>query len=121
MFASSIQRGWQDTGFRLMEGQSVDVTCTGRYSINDQPRPWISEPQGVSIDYYRDMPLGCVTAILVGESGDNITKRVNVGCASTIAAPWPCSLWLQINDRANSRSNNDGECVVTIAPHATEP
>lgn len=105
---------WQDTGLRLAEGHAVEVACTGRYQVNDSPEPWISEPQGISIEYYRGRPLGQVSGILVGAAGESVSARFSIGRKKVVRADRSCSLWLQINDSPASRRNNAGAAQITI-------
>ncbi|MCP4505497.1 MAG: hypothetical protein GY826_03780, partial [Fuerstiella sp.] len=96
---------WQDSGLRLAAGESVNVKCSGRFSVNDRPKPWISEPQGISIDYFRGLPLGQVVATLVRTDGDSISNRISVGTGTTITTAHDVSVWLQVNDSSASRQN----------------
>lgn len=114
MFRLSADREWQDTGIRLQSSQSVTVQCKGRFVINEDPKPWVSEPQGVSVDYFRGQPVGLVVAVLVSADGDYLSSRIPIGRAATIVAPVECHLWLQVNDSCAGRSNNSGHVDVTV-------
>src|SRR5262249_16800208 len=48
----AVDRGWQSTHLRLQAGQAYKLKAAGRYEVAQEPRPWISEPNGVSIRYY---------------------------------------------------------------------
>ncbi|MEQ9406716.1 MAG: hypothetical protein RIK87_03280 [Fuerstiella sp.] len=106
---------WQDTGLRLTTSQQVRISVEGRYAVNDQPKPWISEPQGVSIEYYRHKPLGQIVAILINEADGFVSGRIEVGPESIITAEQDCSLWLQVNDSSASRRNNSGTAEVRLS------
>ncbi len=108
--------GWQDTGQSFDKGQGVRLECKGRFTVNDSPRPWISEPQGISIEYHRGHPLGKVVAVFVALDGSSVSERMPVGNAAVVTAPFDGSLWLQINDSSASRSNNSGGVDVLIQP-----
>ncbi|MEZ6132708.1 MAG: hypothetical protein R3C59_28915 [Planctomycetaceae bacterium] len=110
----SAENGWQDTGLRLKPTESVRISCEGRYQINQTSKPWISEPQGVSIEYVRDLPLGQVIAILVGADGESLSQCHSVGRTADITSSFAASLWLQINDTSNSRGNNTGHTQITL-------
>ncbi|HIE96934.1 MAG TPA: hypothetical protein EYQ63_07940 [Fuerstia sp.] len=99
---------WQDSGLRLAAGESVKVSCSGRFSVNDHPQRWMSEPQGISIDYFRGLPLGQVVATLVGTDGNSISSRISVGTGTTITTAHDVSVWLQVNDSSASRRHNAG-------------
>ena len=113
-FQLSAQRGWQDTGIRVSKGESISIEATGRYQVNSAPKPWISEPQGVSIEYFRDRPLGQIIAVFVDTEGKAISRTFTVGRTATLTAPIDGVIWLQINDRCDSRHNNDGAANLTI-------
>lgn len=106
---------WQDTGLRLKTGESVNVKCTGQFSVNDQPNMWISEPQGISIEYVSGLPLGQVVATLVSDDGESISSRISVGTGTTIATSQNVSVWLQLNDSSASRGNNAGTVDVEFS------
>jgi hypothetical protein len=106
---------WQDSGLRLEAGESVEVKCTGRFSVDDQPQLWISEPQGVSIEYVSGLPLGRVVATLVSNDGESMSSRISVGTGTTITTSQNVSVWLQLNDSSASRSNNAGTVDVEFS------
>jgi len=115
-FPLLADRGWQDSGLRLERGQTVQVDCSGRFSVNDQPKPWVSESNGVSIEYIDGVPLGQVIAIFVSVDGTQLTRRIPVGESRQLSAPFESSLWMQVNDVSDSRANNSGKIEVTLAP-----
>lgn len=115
-FQLLADRGWQDSGLRMKRGQTVLVSCSGKFSVHDQPKKWVSEPNGVSIEYVGGLPLGQVVAVLVNPDGTKVTRRISVGESAGITAPFEASLWLQVNDICNSRSGNSGEVDVTLVP-----
>lgn len=113
--SAAADRGWQETSVRLTAGQTVTVTAEGRFQVGHSSRPWISEPQGISIEYVRGLPLGQLVAILVATDGQQISNRISIGRKSEVTAPFDCSVWLQVNDTSNSRDNNQGHVQVTIS------
>ena len=113
----AADQGWQDTGVTVGAGQIVSINCDGQCAVNDTPIPWISEPQGISIDYVRGQPLGRIVAILVSEDGTYLSQRLGVGRAVTFQAPVAARLWMQVNDACDSRDNNSGMISVTLESH----
>ena len=105
---------WQNSGFVFTGAQSIRLSCTGRYTVHDNPKPWISEPRGITIDYYRGRPLGEVVAMFVSSDGQFASRRIAVGTGCSITIPHDGELWLQINDSAADRSGNSGIVEVTI-------
>ena len=107
-------QGWQSPGRIFMTGQTIEVIAEGRFAMAQVPRPWISEPSGITIRYHRGRPLGELVAMLVAADGSRASRRVPVGRRMQISIPWDSELWLQLNDSAASRRDNSGEAVVTI-------
>jgi hypothetical protein len=110
----AADREWQFAGRAYVAGQSVKLTCEGRYQVHDVPRPWISEPQGVTIEYVHERPLGEVSAIIVSADGKTVSRRIAAGTGVDLTFADDSELWLQINDSAASRSGNSGSVEVFI-------
>lgn len=113
-FALLSGQEWQTTGFTVKRGTTVTLNCSGRFTVHDKPRPWISEPQGITIDYVHGRPLGEITAMLVAPDGGFCSGRIPIGRENSLTAPVDSELWLQVNDSANSRSDNSGTAHVEI-------
>ena len=109
-------RDWQDTGIRLQAGESVLVKCDGSFSLDEPADQWISEPQGISVDYVRGFPLGQVVAVLVAADGQTLTHRFSIGRETTIQATGDVEVWMQVNDSCASRDNNSGSVNVSFFP-----
>lgn len=111
---------WQDSGLRLSTGDIVELTADGRFTVNTVPSPWVSEPQGISAEYYKGLPVGMLVAVFVSTDGAKVTERIAVGRYRQLTAPCDGSLWLQLNDSAADRRNNDGQVTVTISAQSNE-
>ena len=61
-------RGWQSSGAMVMQGQMYRFEATGRITLADDPKPWVSEPDGVTIRYAQGHPIGRVLGVIIGES-----------------------------------------------------
>jgi hypothetical protein len=111
-------RGWQSSGVRVEALSQYTVTCTGQYTLADHPKPWVCEPQGVSIRYVDGMPLGQVLAAILPDephADDRPFQRVlTVGRQKTFTAPLSGTLYLRINDRSSSLHDNRGQVAITI-------
>lgn len=115
----SAEKGWQDTGWELMPGESISLSCSGQCVLNETTGPWIAEPNGITLEYNQGCPIGEVVAVLVTSDGQSVSRRIKVGLNGQITATQPSRLWLQINDDAGQRSNNSGEYVVSIQSEST--
>ena len=113
-FSLQSDREWQATGVAIKRGTTVKLNCSGRYAVHDKPKPWVSEPQGITIDYVHGRPLGEITAMLVAPDGSVSSARIPIGRENSITAPVDSELWLQVNDSANSRSDNSGTASIEI-------
>jgi hypothetical protein len=112
----SAAAGWQNSGVTLKAGQSLRIRCSGRCSVAQEPKPWVAEPQGITIDYHRGRPLGEVVAMLVSPDGAFASCRIPIGVDGTLTSPADAELWLQINDSAAARSDNDDGFAVELLP-----
>jgi len=110
----AADKGWQPAGLTLKAGQIVTLECLGRYAVHDDPRPWIAEPHGITIDYHRGRPLGEIMAMMVPEDSRSAPRRIPVGTGCKLTATEASTLWLQINDSAASRKGNSGSAEIRI-------
>ena len=56
--AIAADRGWQSTGVILQTGTKYRIEAAGRFQIAKTTKPWICEPQGVTIRYHGGLPKG---------------------------------------------------------------
>ena len=105
--------GWQSAGVRIPPGARVSIAATGRCVLDDDPKPWISEPPGVTIHYANERPLG---QLLVAVVPNQTTERDRLQPLEVHAVDPQCELqiaehsWLlfRINDRLDDLRNNRG-------------
>ena len=106
--------GWQDSGWEFGKGDQCRVDCSGECVLATTSIPWVSEPQGITIEWYRGRPIGEVVAVLVDSDGRTISHRVPIGRSRVIQIPRSGRLWLQVNDSESSRHDNSGGYRVSI-------
>lgn len=109
--------GWQSSGFRVERGERYEITASGRVQLADQPKPWISEAQGISFHYSGGFPVGLLTGCIDAESPDetkSILNIVSIGPQASITAPVTGTLYLRINDDWNRLADNQGTYAVAI-------
>ncbi|MFO0426596.1 MAG: hypothetical protein ACK526_08520 [Planctomyces sp.] len=109
-------RGWQFSGLRLKSDQKISLTSSGQFQIGKTSRPWISEPQGITLRYHRGRPLGELVGILVAEDGSSASRRIPIGSGTEVYIPFDAELWLQLNESAAERENNQGAVTVELSP-----
>ncbi len=114
----ATDRGWQSTGWRVVAGRTYTLVAEGRYQLDDQPRVWWCEPNGVTIRYHRGRPLGMLLAATVPtgdeESATPQFQPVAIGRSGTLMAKKDSILYLAINEPSRQLSNNKGTITVRI-------
>jgi hypothetical protein len=112
-------RGWQNSGIRLEAGVSYRLRASGRYQVGNQPQVWWCEPGGVSIRYYKGLPLGVLLAALrpdpATEGAPSCFLRPSVlGLDGRLTPQQSCTLFLKINDSAAELADNAGKLSVEV-------
>ena len=112
-------RGWQSIGVRLNRGMALDISAEGAIVIDDDPKPWVSHPDGVTLEYYRGQPLGKLQARMVpniapSEGTLPPLQTIGVGKRATIQASVPCWLLLRVNDAPSDLTNNESSYNLKI-------
>lgn len=117
-----VDRGWQSTGIRVEAGQSIGVEASGKYRVREGRSvlavDWDSEPAGITAEYHRGKPLGCLLASLVSLNGQEQTRvweEHRVGRQSTWAAKSSGMLFLKVNEPSRELHDNVGELSVRIS------
>ena len=121
----AADRGWQSSGVLLEAGQTFEITASGRITLADQPKPWESEPQGITFRYFDRRPIGLVIGCLHTDANSATDKPLPVlpttmrkdfaigrGCSFT--ASHTGTLYLRVNDAWNSLDDNRGAVSVTV-------
>jgi len=118
----SSTRGWQSTRVNLIAGQSYQIQSSGRVTLAETSKPWISEPQGISIRYFSGQPLGRLMGFIrpsppddaPAPAGREILKLLPLGPDVKLVAPHSGTLYLRVSDAWNELQDNDGEYQVRI-------
>jgi hypothetical protein len=114
----TADRGWQNTGLRLEAGKRYQVTAGGQYTLAIEPKPWISEPGGVTIRYHRGLPLGILLAVVRPEEAvqgpSPFFNPQVIGLGAIIEPKQTGTLYLRINDFAGELADNSGAANVTV-------
>lgn len=114
-------RGWQNTGIALEAGATYHFTAEGRYQIDDEPKVWWCEPNGVTIHYNRGRPLGILLASLLTRTDEGhplpiaFVKPIAIGLEQTVTPQHTGTLYLRINDAPGSLDDNRGELTVQVS------
>ncbi|WP_166820430.1 DUF1570 domain-containing protein [Thalassoroseus pseudoceratinae] len=113
-------RGWQATGVEVKRGVSYDIRASGQVTLAQEPKPWVSEPGGITFDYFDGLPLGQLllavrddTAGLQGRA-DRLLHPLPMGHEAAFMAPVDGTIYLRVNDRWNRLGDNSGHYLVNI-------
>ncbi len=112
-------RGWQASGLRLERDRTYRFSAAGRFQLADKPRPWMSEPGGITLRYCQGKPIGTLLAMLVPDAmGTDDMKKGPEFRSIGLGAIWQPresgTLFFRINDVASQLSDNQGEAEVQI-------
>jgi len=113
-------RGWQSSRVKLESGQRYEVLATGRFTLANRPKPWISEPQGVSIQYFDRRPLGMLVGAIQADetpaegADESMRTTISISRGSKFKASQTGTLYLRLNDAWNSLADNQGQVDVTV-------
>ena len=118
MMSLAADQGWQAAPVSVQKGQRILIEASGQYRLQNNEW-WISEADGVTIDYYRGIPLGSVIACVVPQmvvDAPNLPKLdvVNIGAKGIAVAPCDGWLLLKVNDRPSSLADNVGDLNVRL-------
>ncbi|HZZ30178.1 MAG TPA: hypothetical protein VFE46_19425 [Pirellulales bacterium] len=111
-------RGWQNSAVRLEAGKTYKLAASGRFQVANDPKPWISEPNGVSIRYIHGRPMGVLLAAVYAKDSthqeNSFAKPLVVGYGTTITPVETGTLFLRINDSSGELTDNAGQVEVNI-------
>ncbi|WP_437194570.1 hypothetical protein [Planctomicrobium sp. SH527] len=117
----SANQGWQSTGGILKAGDTLEFTATGQVILNSQVTPpWVSEPQGITLDYSGGYPIGQLLVGLLPIDSESTTagqEHLTVmkgGASGTFKAESDSELWFRVNDVGNGLKDNQGGYQVRI-------
>ena len=119
-FELQTNRGWQSTGVWLDKGETIHITAAGRFELARKPKPWISEPQGISFTYFQGRPLGEVTAVVIPDSKRSLPLPTTplaitpLGRGGVLRAAVKGTVYLRVNDSFAWLGDNKGTVKVTI-------
>jgi hypothetical protein len=115
----AANRGWQASGVSVQQGHKYEIVATGDVTLANTPKPWISQPQGISIVYSEGHPIGTLLAAvrgkpLVDSTEETMLKQIVVGRNATFVAGTTGTLYFRINDLWGSLADNAGQYRVVV-------
>ena len=117
----SAGRGWQNVGVSLEAGRRYALRATGRCGLGRIGDVTIeTEPDGISLDWYRGRPLGRMLAAQWVESppdgGSPRFAVVGEASSATITATTDGPLFCKLNEPPGNLADDAGSFSVEIAP-----
>jgi hypothetical protein len=115
----AANRGWQSSGIAVKQGVRYHIDASGEVVLAKDPKPWISQPQGISIVYSEGRPIGTLLAAVHREQADDanqasMLQEIVVGRKNTFTASTSGTLYFRINDRWDSLANNHGRYQIVV-------
>lgn len=115
----AANRGWQPSGIAVEQGHTYEIAATGEITLAKLPKPWISQPQGISIVYSEGNPIGTLLAAVrrdppVDGADEAMLKQTVIGRKALFVAATSGTLYFRINDRWGSLADNQGHYRVVV-------
>ena len=111
--------GYQSTGVVVEQGQTIQIAAIGTMMLRRGKAglDWTAEPQGITIQYHKNAPLGCVLAVLAPLDTSLATKRwvpTKIGRQKEMIASVRSLLLLKVNEPSHELHDNVGVFQVEI-------
>lgn len=118
-FSVDARKGWQSTGVRFAPGKPIRIHATGKAILDTDPKPWISHPPGVTIEYAGGIPLGQLTVAIVPNRSEerrtlNPLRKTAVAPNAEITLKQHSWLLFRVNDHLGKRTDNTGGYSVRV-------
>jgi hypothetical protein len=117
-FAISAAYGWQPVLVGLSAGTKLRIQAEGEVVLAGHPRPWRSECQGITLEYYQGHRLGELQAMVLDAPASRDgwcrpLKTESVGKEELLNVGGGVLL-LRVNDFSQRRDDNQGSYQVKI-------
>jgi hypothetical protein len=122
----AADRGWQNAGVSLKAGARYAIAAHGRVglgSVTDEATglvtPLESEPEGISLEWYRGRPIGRLLVAQWGEAKAGERPRFVVlaeGAAAEFTARFDGPAYLSVNDSPRGLADNTGGYPARLQP-----
>lgn len=112
--------GWQSSKLLVEKGKVYQISAEGFFTLAQQPKPWRSEPNGISFRYFDRKPLGQLIATIRVEKPITVAEKTSlltafpIGSQKKWTAPFSGTLYFRLNDSWSELLDNTGNVKVTI-------
>lgn len=122
-FSISAERSWQMTDIKVKQGDRFRVSGSGEFIVagHQTDQPWNCQSNGITIQYFRGMPLGMLqagvlqpTAATAKAQVAGLLNPIGVGLNREFTADSDGVLCLRINESPAKMDDNQGALEVTI-------
>jgi hypothetical protein len=114
----AVDRGWQSSGYLLSAGKRYQLTASGLFQIGKSSKPWMSEPNGITLKYYKGQPIGRLLAAVTdeGKSGNvsPLLTPIAIGNQGEMTPEQDGVLYFRVNDSPAELADNAGTLKVTV-------
>ncbi|MEM7785793.1 MAG: hypothetical protein AAF623_20770 [Planctomycetota bacterium] len=119
-------QSWQMTGLKVRAGERFSVNAKGQFQVGSTQTeqgqvPWISEANGVTIEYYQGAPLGILKLGILDDTQPSAKQKIaglidnqSFGKTKTWVAKQSGMLCLRINESPAHLEDNFGTLEVTL-------
>lgn len=117
----AADRGWQSVGVRLPPGVRLHIQASGEVTLASTTRPWISQPDGITLQYHRGRPLGQLMVCMLPNAMDLEAETIEplaieaVGDQAVLDIDQYCWLLFRVNDDVGKLGDNRGAYEVVIS------
>jgi hypothetical protein len=117
----AADQGWQSIGLRVPRGAMVQLKPAGEVTLANTTRPWVSQPPGITYQYYRGRPLGQLLVCVLPNAVDVTSERISPLAIQTLTEETvlevPEFSWLlfRVNDDIAQLGDNEGHYEVVIS------
>ena len=121
-FTLATDHGWQSTGILVEADSEVRISCSGDFQIKQSVNPkgsdWRIGPSGVTYQFYRGNPLGCVIASVFSSGEPEDTKcwsTIRIGAQGMLVPKKSGELFLKVNESSDGLWDNAGSVFSEIS------
>jgi hypothetical protein len=116
----AADRGWQNSGWSLAQGEHCSFTATGRVTVGQASAGRLeSSPDGITLHWYRGRPIGRLVVAQWVEPADGGRPSFRIlaeGSSGEFTAAAAGPLYLKLNDNPGDLTDNSGEVEVSFEP-----
>ncbi|AMV33245.1 hypothetical protein VN12_14050 [Pirellula sp. SH-Sr6A] len=115
-------RGWQAVLGPVPPGTNVQIKASGRIVVRrpDSAPVWESEAAGVTVEYHRGFPLGCLLGVWAEVDTEQPSEPwtpIRIGKGTSLESPArPAILLLRINEPSSGLADNQGSLQISLGP-----